>query len=941
MSFPLRDRRSWGLLPLALSLLWLVAVWRIERLWFAEQGWTAVFDRQLGVRLLASLVAVLGTALIGGLGLRQALMLADGSPVADGEGAGRRLPLTLRGLLVALGAIALALVVLLTVAWLPVLLPDQIEPLLRLGPLGALPRVTTLSGWLWVLPLGMVLGLVRWPRRGLIGLMVGLAIAQITLAQHEWQRWLLALEPIRVGETDPLFGLDLGFYLGRMPLLELLRWLLLQDVAIALLAVLWIYLLGGDSVSQARFPGFTRPQRLHLGRQLVLLLLGLSLAVVVERLNLLYADRGIVSGAAFTDVWVRLPLLTLCLGLSLLLAVWLLLRLLRGQDLPRRRTLSLVVITGLLIWGAQLLLPPLAQSLVVQPNELDRQRLFLTRSIRFTRQAFGLDRVEVQPFAPGKGLTAADLQRNAATIQNIRLWDERPLLASNRQLQQLRLYYRFPKAQIDRYPLRGNGEGPGALQQTFIAARELDPDGLPGDARTWVNEHLVYTHGYGFTLSPVNTSAPDGLPRYFIRDLGQSKTIQGEPDLGISAGTVRRAVPVRNPRIYYGQQMGGYVATPSRIPELDYPSGDDNVYNRYDGRGGVPLRTLWDRLCFTLRLQDWRLLFNTDLTADTHILYRREVVPRVQAIAPFLRLDPQPYLVSANVPEGGAHTLFWVVDAYTVSNYYPYADAGPHPFNYLRNAVKVVVDAYDGSVQFYVSDPEDPLIQLWQHRFPELFRPLTAMPAALQAHLRYPPELFEVQSERLLSYHVTDPQVFYNGDDRWQVPLEIYGGKQTPVLPYYAILRLPTAENEEFVLLHPFTPKGRNNLVAWMAGRSDGDNYGRLLLYQFPKQRLVFGPEQIQARINQTPDISRQITLWNREGSRVIEGNLLVIPIEQSLLYVEPLYIEAERNSLPALTRVIVAYGEQIVMRPTLREALQVIFGTGTDGVMDAGDRLS
>ena len=462
-------------------------------------------------------------------------------------------------------------------------------------------------------------------------------------------------------------------------------------------------------------------------------------------------------------------------------------------------------------------------------------------------------------------------------------------------------------------------------QQVIISARELDYAQVQDIAKTWVNEHLIYTHGYGFTLSPVNQVAEGGLPFYYVKDIGTG--VEETGSLTISDKTIRNSIPIGKPRIYFGELTNPYIMTSTTVRELDYPSGEENVYTVYDGTGGIQIGNYFRRMLFAEYLKDWQMLFAQNFTPDTKLLFRRNVRSRIQEIAPFLNYDRDPYLVAAKTDrQNDRDNLYWIVDAYTTSDRYPYSDPGKNSFNYLRNSVKVVVDAYNGNVDFYIADPEDPIIDTWNKIFPQLFKPLTAMPEELRQHIRYPEDLFSIQSERLLTYHMLDPQVFYNREDQWQIPQEIYGTKAQAVAPYYLIMKLPTANEEEFILLHPYTPTSRPNLIAWLAARSDGAEYGKLLLYKFPKQKLIYGPNQIEALINQDPVISQQISLWNREGSRAIQGNLLIIPIEQSLLYVEPLYIEAEENSLPALARVIVVYENQIVMAETLDEGIQAIF---------------
>jgi uncharacterized membrane protein (UPF0182 family) len=644
-------------------------------------------------------------------------------------------------------------------------------------------------------------------------------------------------------------------------------------------------------------------------------------------------------GASYTDVKAQLPAYTLLCVLGVAIAFYLLWRAVFWQTKYRDRYwvfyglgvyLAVAVATGVI-------LPTVVQYLVVQPNELQREEPYIKRTIALTRQAFDLEAIDAQNFNPQGTLTEANIRANDLTIRNIRLWDQRPLLETNRQLQQIRPYYRFPDADIDRYTLENEAllQQPDAetsvelteRRQVLIAARELDYSAVPQQAQTWVNQHLIYTHGFGFTVSPVNTVGPGGLPEYFVKD------IAGNDDgaLSTSSQAIRDSIPIGLPRIYYGELTNKYVMTGTRVRELDYPSGSDNAYNIYDGLGGISIGNNWRRWLFAMYLKDWQMLFTRDFLPETRVLFRRNINQRIRAIAPFLRFDSDPYLVAADPSigsgfPGAKNKLFWIVDAYTTSDRYPYSDTGNNGINYIRNSVKVVIDAYNGTVNFYIADPKDPIINTWVTIFPQLFKPLSAMPATIRNHIRYPEDYFKIQAERLMTYHMTDPQVFYNREDQWQIPNEIYGDKARPVEAYYLITSLPTVPFEEFILLLPYTPRQRTNLIAWLAARSDGDNYGKLLLYIFPKQRLVYGTEQIEARINQDPVISQQISLWNRQGSRVIQGNLLVIPIEQSLLYVEPLYLEATQNSLPTLVRVIVAYENRIVMAQTLEQALKAIF---------------
>jgi len=809
---------------------------------------------------------------------------------------------------------------------------------------------------------------------GLFALLVGGAVALISLprflirlsavllstffaviATEEWARLLPSLNPTSFNQADPVFGRDLSFYIFKLPIWELVNMWISGVLLFVLAAVLLMYLLAGETLQQGQFVGFSEQQQRHLYAIAASVLFMTSLSHWLDRFELLYSTQGVTYGASFTDIHVDLPvnaaLSLISLGLSLFLA-WRTLawpRLRRSQPLrrpsssrPQRRsawqrfplrhpiitTIALYVLCALL---GNTLVPWVVQRTVVQPNELLRERPYIERTIAFTRKAFGLTDIEVESFNPQGTLTAQDIQQNELTIGNIRLWDTRPLLESNRQLQQIRLYYEFADADVDRYTLASdNPSSENQLsedrRQVLISARELNYEQVPTEAQTWVNEHLTYTHGYGFTMSPVNTAGPSGLPEYFIKDIAHNP----------SSADVARSIPVDKPRIYYGELTNTYVMPNSRVPELDYPSGSENVYNRYDGEGGIGIGPFWRRLLFAKHLGDWKMLLTDDFTPDTRLMFRRNIAERVRQIAPFIAFDDDPYLVIADtegayspVSEGTDKSyLYWMIDAYTTSDHYPYSDPDSNAFNYIRNSVKVVIDAYNGSVHFYIADESDPIIRTWARIFPDMFRPLSAMPKSLFAHIRYPHDFSLIQSNQLFIYHMTDPQVFYNREDLWRAPNEIYANEEQVVEPYYITMELTGEDAGEFVLLRPFTPARRNNLIALLAARSDGEDYGKQLLYEFPKQELVFGPEQIEARINQEPEISQRISLWNTQGSRANQGNLLVIPIDESVLYVEPLYLEAEQNRLPILARVIVAYKNRIAMSKTLEQGLQAIFSS-------------
>ncbi len=813
---------------------------------------------------------------------------------------------------------------------------DPLPPLplwLNLSTVGQIVQQAVTQPWQGLGVLAIAALILVAPQLSLAAAALVLSLSFSQVLSSQWSRVLPALNPTSFDQADPLFGQDISFYIFRLPLLEIVEFWLSGLFLFTLVATTAIYLLSGRSLSQGRFAGFSTPQKRHLYLLAGVLLLTTSLGYWLGRYELLYSLQGVTYGASYTDVTVDLPVNT---GLSLITLGLALSTLWRGLFWSSRRPHSYQAPSLLLLLGLYLVVaiagetvaPWLVQRLVVQPNEFKREEPYIERSIAFTRKAFNLTDIQAESFDPQGNLTAAKLEENDLTVRNIRLWDTRPLLESNRQLQQIRSYYEFVDADVDRYTLIQD-DGSTERRQVLIAARELNYEQLETTAQTWVNQHLSYTHGYGFTMSPVNTAAVGGLPDYFIKDIAHRP----------SSDAVARSIPIGQPRIYFGELTDTYIMTNTQVPELDYPSAEDNVYTTYAGSGGIGLGSAWRRLLYAKHLTDWQMLFTRDFTPDTKLLYRRNIQRRIKQIAPFLQFDNDPYLVVADAnaqassdaynpvdPEGSY--LYWMIDAYTTSDRYPYADPGGHSFNYIRNSVKVIIDAYNGSVSFYIADPSDPIIRTWARLFPNMLQPLSAMPPALAAHLRYPQDYSSVQSDQLLVYHMTDPRIFYNREDTWRAPNEIYANESQVVEPYYLIMRLPDEEEEEFVLLRPFTPAQRNNLIAWLAARSDGDQYGRILLYRFPKQELVYGPEQIEARINQDPEISQRISLWNTQGSRANQGNLLVIPIEDSLLYVEPLYLEAEQNRLPILARVIVAYRNRIAMAETLEQSLQAIFSS-------------
>jgi uncharacterized membrane protein (UPF0182 family) len=735
-------------------------------------------------------------------------------------------------------------------------------------------------------------------RRLLLPVIAVIGILSGLRASASWDMALSYLNGTPFGTPDPLFGRDIAFFVFELPLWRFLYGGAMTLVIGTLLLSVATYVLLRSLVLTAQGPRLAAGARTHLLALGALLLLLRGLGFWLDRYELVYSPRGVVFGASYTDVHATLPVLGALTALALLCALACLFQMTRpgwGFLVAGLVVLGVAWVGGLGIW------PALLQRFQVTPNELVAERPYIEHNIRMTRQAYGLNTVKEQDFAAEERLTAAALERNSLTIKNIRLWDHRPLLTSFAQLQEIRTYYKFADVDVDRYKL--NGE----LRQIMLSARELSYQHLP--SRVWINEHLTFTHGYGLVAGPVNRVTPEGLPDLFVQDIPPR----------VSGGFPR----ITRPELYYGELASNneYVIVRTKSQELDYPSGDQNVYSRYSGKGGIPLTGFLRKLAFALRFTERSFLFSNDLTSDSRIMIYRRVAERVRQAAPFLRFDRDPYFV---VTEDGR--LVWIIDAYTTTDRYPYAqpDRG---LNYIRNSVKVTVDAFEGNMVFYVVDPKDPLIRAWARAFPGLFTPFERMPADLRAHVRYPEDLFTLQARMYGTYHMQDPQVFYNKEDLWTIPRLTLEGRDREMEPYFTIMRLPGGKAEEFVLLSGFNPARRDNMIAIMAARSDAPEYGGLIVYTFPKQKLVYGPRQVDARVNQDPVISAQFSLWNQQGSRVLRGSLLAIPIEDSLIYVQPIYLSAEQGALPELRRVIVAFGNQIAMEPTLEQALQRIFG--------------
>jgi hypothetical protein len=630
----------------------------------------------------------------------------------------------------------------------------------------------------------------------------------------------------------------------------------------------------------------------------------------LTKFSIMYSEAGIVVGAGYTDVVVFVPIVKLltilAIIVSVLFYVWIFV-LSKSSRLKKRHILAYFVVLYLIFFFiAPTVIPGVIQALKVDPNEINLEKPYIENNIEFTKIAYGLDDVEETDFAVEMSLTPEILEENPETISNVRILDWRPLTQTYKQTQEIRLYYDLANIDIDRYTIEGK------YTEVMLSPRELNQYQITENAQTWVNLHMVYTHGYGVVVSPVNKVTEQGMPEYLVQDIPSVYAVD-EPSL-----------IVETPQIYYGEIDNDFVLVNSLTQEFDYPKGNSNEYISYDGTGGIVLDTFWKKAFMALKFMDIKILLSDDLTTESKIMFTRAIQERIAKITPFLMLDYDPYLV---INDG---KLYWIQDAYTYTGNFPYSEKY-NMINYMRNSVKIVVDAYNGDVTYYLVDTEDPLIATYAKIFPDQFKSFEEFPEGLKEHIRYPENLFEIQAYIYSTYHMNDPTVFYNKEDAWDIPTEVYGtGQQIYVEPYYIIMKLPEEEKEEFVLMTSFTPISKDNMIAWLAARSDGDDYGKLLLYKFPKDKLIYGPLQIEAKFDQDSEISQQLTLWSQQGSSVTRGNLLVIPIDNSILYIEPLYIQAETGQLPELKRVLVSDGEKVVMEQHLSDALEILFGKAT-----------
>ena len=738
-----------------------------------------------------------------------------------------------------------------------------------------------------------LLRLLALPVSGFLAFIVGVS------ASSQWLVLLQYLNRTAFGVSDPAFGKDVGYYFFTLPGVAAATAFVLSLTVLTLLMVSPLYLVRGDIVIRGRRIAIEPSAERHLGALLAVLFLATAVSLFWVRLpSLLFSGSGPIHGAAYADLTARVPFIRASAVVSIIgagLIAWGL----KSHRLPRFLAVAVVLylVTGV-VGG---LYPAAIQRFVVDPNELVKETPFIERHIEATRAAWNLDEVEIRTMSGEASLTLDDIRANSGTIRNIRLWDRGPLLQTFGQLQEIRTYYDFVSVDDDRYTIDGE------LRQVLLSPRELNSASLP--SRTFINEHLTYTHGMGLTLSPVNQVTLEGLPTLFIKDL--------PPASSVSIGVTR-------PEIYYGELSNDYVFVNTRQAEFDYPSGDSSATTVYAGVGGVRVTSIFRKLLLAARFGSANVFLNKDIHSDSRVLYHRNIRERAEKALPFLRWDADPYMVVTD--EG---RLKWFLDGYTTGNRYPYSQPYRDGPNYLRNSVKVLIDAYDGTIDAYIAEPDDPIIQTYAKIFPNLLQPLEDMPDDLRAHIRYPDDLFRAQTELYATFHMDDPTVFYGREDQWQIPSASGTRGEGSRDPYmrHIVMKLPEEASEEFILMTPFTPRGKENLTAWLVARMDGEHYGQLVVYRFPRQSLVFGPTQIVNRIDQDTDVSRQITLWDQAGSDVIRGNLLVIPIEEALLFVQALYLRAEGGRIPELKRVIVAFENRVVMEETLERGLSRLFG--------------
>jgi len=726
----------------------------------------------------------------------------------------------------------------------------------------------------------------------------------------DWQSFALYWYAPRAsgGTVDPIFGKPFHFYFFSLPAWQLITgWLLALAVLACVVAFFFILISGGTQVFAGRRSRLPLPWR-GFSIAFAFLLLIVAMQVYLSRFEALFAEHTIFSGVTYTDAHVTLR--------GLLIVAWALvlgalISLLNVVVAPRARRLVFAIIPAGVCYLAVQMVGWYVGNFIVKPNELVRERPYISNNIDLTQRGYGLDRVSRREFPAERTVEAADAANNQPTLQNIRLWDWRALQDTLRQIQEIRTYYDFPDIDIDRYKIDGS------MRQVMLATRELSIDKLPESSRNWINERLIYTHGYGITMNPVNGFTPEGLPALILSNMPVQSTTQ--------------SISISRPEIYFGELTNTDVYVKTRQQEFNFPQGQTNSLTTYAGTGGVVLGGFLRRILIAFAEGDLtKLPFSDDISSESRLLMRRNVIDRVTTLAPFLTYESDPYMVI-----GDDGHLSWILDGFTTSDKYPYSTQyalNGNTINYIRNSVKVVIDAYDGTTSFYVFDAEDPVCAAYRQTFPTLFKDAASMPTDLRRHLRYPELLLKTQATIYGLYHMTDPAVFYNREDLWTVASEVGLGesgeqKTQSMEPNFVLMKLPGEAEVEFVGILPFTPANRNNLIGWIAGRSDGAQYGTSVVYDFPKNRLVDGPLQIEARIDQNAQLSGQLTLWNQQGSHVRRGTMLVIPCGRALLYAEPIYLQAERSPMPELRLVVLALQDRLVYGPNFESAMSALFG--------------
>ena len=739
--------------------------------------------------------------------------------------------------------------------------------------------------------------------KAILGAALWFAITGGLALSADWQTMRLALQGGSFGVLDPQFGRDVGFWVFSLPAHELITNWLTGILVLATLLALVVHVLDGAIQPWARLKGFAPHVKAHLSVLLALIVLSRAYAYWLDIWKLSFSPRGQVTGASYTDVHAQLPAYRILIVISLLTAAALILNIrFRGWRLPLL-ALGVWVGAAVLVGGVY---PAIIQQFVVSPNEAAYEAPYIERNVKMTRTAFGLSDVAGKPFAASDDLEVSDVRASSHALDNVRLWDPEVVKQSYSQLQSIRSYYDFADVDVDRYTIGGR------KRQVLVSARELNTSRLDDKAQNWVNTHLVYTHGFGLVMSPVNEADSRGLPRFIVGDIPPVVAKD------LATGTASAELELKQPRIYFGEDTKNYVIVGTSKDEFDYPKGETNAYYTYTAGSGPTVGSLPRRIAWALRLGSSQVLLSRYIKPDSRVLMHRDIVNRIDKLAPWLTLEDDPYPVLLD------GRILWVVDAYTHSSYFPHSEGIGGGVNYLRNSVKVTVDAYTGETTFYAFDPEEPILKAWAAIFPTLITSADEIPAGLREHFRYPQGLFSAQAEVYRTYHMTNVNVFYNKEDLWQLPGERQG---EPMEPFFVLLRLPGEAQEHFYMMQPYTPRNRDNMIGWMAASCDPENYGQRTVYQFPKDRVILGPEQVTARINQDPVISPQLTLWNQRGSGVLFGNMLVIPIKDSVVYVQPLFLQAEKTAIPELTRVIVAYADKVVMERDIESALLSIFG--------------